>query len=86
MAVGVVDKPIFLHELSGVSWQLLWWLICKMDDACEVHGGWRVRAAIELGRDRLAIQINAKKLLAAGLIDTAPKRRHVRVLINRISG
>jgi hypothetical protein len=65
---------------------LLWWLICRMDEDGEVHGGWRKEASVAMSKDRLWIQKCAQSLRTAGLIDSEPRERRVRVLIDRIQG
>jgi hypothetical protein len=86
MAVGVEDRPIYTHPLPAGAWALLWWLICRMDERCEVRGGWRKLAADEIGHHRISMQLAAKMLVEAGLIECEPRARYVKVLISRITG
>jgi hypothetical protein len=85
-AVGVKVKPIYLHELTGAAWQLLWWLILAMNEAGEVHGGWRSRAAKAIKRDRHWVGDCAYQLQDAGLIETMAHQRYVKVLARRMLG
>lgn len=57
-----------------------------MDERCEIHGGWRVLAARELGKERIWVAKCADRLLASGLVDTAPGKRYVKVLVSNIQG
>jgi hypothetical protein len=84
--VGIEDTPIYLHKLPSTSWALLWWLICKMDEDCAVHGGWRAAAARDLSKDRIWMQKCAQELRESGLIECEPRQRYAKVLISRITG
>lgn len=84
MTVGIETKPIFSHQMPGAAWQLLWWLICRMDDNCVVDGGWRTRACEEMGVERGHIGISSRKLAKEGLISTDPHARWVKVEVSRI--
>lgn len=86
MTVGVRQVAIYRHEMPSTAWQLLWWLICKMDENKEIRGGWRIAAAGAMKRDRIWIGRCAEHLLDRGLIDTAPGRRYVKVLTGNIVG
>lgn len=79
-------KPIYLVEMSGSAWQLLWWLLSRMDKNQEVHGGWRTAGARAIGRDRSWLTHNVTVLNANGLITTGPRARYVKVLVNAIRG
>ena len=83
--------PIYTLDLSGVAWQLLWWLIARMGKdgvvRCKAERtGWRRLAASEMGRDRIHVQASVRRLVAAGLIECAPKERIVRVLVRNLVG
>ena len=86
MAVGSKVRPIWTLDMPGTAWQLLWWMICRMDENGEIRAGWRVEAAGALHRHRIWIGKSAEHLQRHGLIDTAPNRRYVRVLTGNISG
>jgi hypothetical protein len=86
VTVGVKERPIYLHDMPAVAWALLWWLICKMDENCEIRGGWRIAAAGDMKKHRQWIGKCAEILQEHGLIDTAAKQRYVKVLTGRITG
>ncbi len=84
--VGVEARaPTYLHVMPGKAWQLLWWLIYRMDEHSQVLGGWRRLAASELGCDRIHIYRCAKVLLDHGFIDTRPNERSVKVIVSAIN-
>jgi aromatic ring-cleaving dioxygenase len=85
-AVGVHVPPIYTHKMPATAWQLLWWLICNMDDKQEIRGGWRIAAARDMQQDRIWMGRCANQLIEHGLIDSAPGRRIVRVLVSNIVG
>ena len=85
MTVGVTVTPIYRKEMPSAAWQLLWWLIWKMDAHCEVSGGWRAQASRELGKDRTWIGKCAESLTENGLIETSRRERRVRVLVANIT-
>lgn len=72
--------------MPAASWQLLWWLIAKMDDDAEIHEGWRAMAAKEMRRDRSWITHAAKILEQHGFIETAPRKRYCRIIVRNIAG
>jgi len=72
--------------MPSVAWMLLWWMICKMDDKCELRGGWRIAAAGELKKHRQWIGKCAEILMERGLIETAPGKRWARVIVANITG
>lgn len=78
--------PIYAHDLPAVSWQLLWWLIVKMDENCEVGDGWRKLAARDLKRDRHWLSKCGRDLMQRGLVDTGPRKRTIRVRVENIVG
>jgi hypothetical protein len=78
--------PIYRLDLTAAAWRLLWWLISNMDEKQEVHGGWRARAAREMGKDRIWIGHCAEQLNAAGLIQAEPRKRFARVVVQAIRG
>lgn len=86
MTVGVETKPIYQIEMQGVAWQLLWFLICTMNDDCTVDGGWRSKASESMGRDRQTVGIAARKLQVKGLIFTEPHSRSVKINVSAIKG
>jgi len=75
---------IFELNMPASSWALLWWLILEMDDHGEVHGGWRVRAARDMGKDRIWVGRCAMHLQRNGLIDTLPRQQSARVCVENI--
>lgn len=77
---------IYRHEMPSAAWQLLWWLICRMNKDGEVHGGWRVRASRELKKDRIWIGRCAQHLQERSLIETAPRQRSARVCKENLVG
>lgn len=78
---------IYLHEMPSAAWQLLWWLILKMDkETKQVRGGWRERAAKELKRDRVWMGRCAQHLQERNLITTEPRARWVQVNTERLVG
>jgi len=77
--------PIYAHDLPSTAWQLLWWMIAKMDEHGELRGGWRSSSARALKRHRIWIGECARRLQEAGLIETAKGRRYARVLIRNLS-
>ena len=79
-------RPIYMLEMPSASWQLLWWLIAKMNEHAEVRDGWRIAAARELRKDRTWIQRCAQVLERNGLIETAPRKRYVRIVVSNING
>ncbi len=85
VAVGVECKPIYLVEMPGASWQLLWYLICAMDENQTVNGGWRTRAAEAMGRNRIWVGHSAQRLKEHGLITTKPQARWVKVEVSVIT-
>lgn len=84
MAIGVRERPIYRQDLPATAWQLLWWLICNMDEHGELRGGWRLAATRDIGCHRQWLGACAEKLVACNLIDTGPKRRYVKVLAKNI--
>lgn len=72
--------------MPGTAFQLLWWLICAMDERQVVRGAWRTRAAREMQRDRIRVSRCAKILSEHDLIDVRPYTRGVKVLIENIRG
>ena len=86
MAIGIPAKPIYRIELPGGAWQLLWWLICEMDDKCMVRRGWRVRAARDMKHHRISVLHWVDMLHEKRLIDTHPYARGVRVNTGNITG
>lgn len=78
--------PIYMHEMPSAAWQLLWWLIAKMDEKQEVRDGWRIAASRAMRKDRTWIQKCAEVLQEKGLIETAPRKRYVRVIAQNIVG
>lgn len=84
--IEVQPEAIYRMNMPAASWQLLWWLICRMDDRCEVHGGWRVAAARDFSKDRIWVGRCAEILHEKGLIDTAPRSRWAKVLVQKIQG
>lgn len=72
--------------MPGVAWQLLWWLISRMDADAKIHDGWRATAAKEMKRDRTHLAKAAEVLQARGLIETAPRKRYVRIIVKNIQG
>lgn len=79
-------KPIYMHDMPSASWQLLWWLIAEMGDDQTIRGAWRILAARALKKDRTWIQRCAQVLEEKGLIETAPRKRYVRVIVKHIVG
>ena len=86
MTVGIKDRVIYQHELPSVAWQLLWWLICKMDDKQEIRGGWRIAATGDLKKHRQWIGRCAEILDEHGLIEAPKGKRYAKVLVSRITG
>jgi hypothetical protein len=86
VTVGVKVPPIYLIELPGTAWQLLWWLICVMDESQTVAGAWRTRAARELGRDRAWVHQCSEALAKANLITVNASPRWVKVETGNITG
>lgn len=85
-AVGLKQPPIYMHEMPATAWQLLWWMICRMDEKQEVRGGWRIEAARALKRDRIWISRCAEHLVKRNLIYTEPNKRWAQVLVRNIVG
>ncbi len=81
-----VKPPIWSLKLHATSWQLLWWLIARMDGAGLVVGGWRGEAARDMGRDRLWVAKCARMLRVAGLIRSDDYERSVTVLVDNLRG
>lgn len=77
-------QAIYRHPLSALTWRLLWWLICRMDDKAEVWGCWRGLAARELDCHRTAVLKGVAALGEAGLIEVKKSRRHCKVLVMNI--
>ena len=86
MTIGVRQKPVWRHELPSTAWQLLWWMICVMDDKQELRGGWRIAAARALHRDRIWVAHCGGVLVEHGFIDAEPGRRYAKVLVGNIIG
>jgi hypothetical protein len=84
--VSGATRPIYLIELPGTAWQLLWWLICVMDERRIVEGAWRTRAAADLHRDRPWVHLCSDQLQREGLITINAKPRWVRVETENIRG
>lgn len=80
------QPPIFSLDMPGACWQLLWWLIARMDSDARVYGGWRLRASREMKRDRIWIQHCAETLREHNLIATQARERQVRVLVANFKG
>lgn len=57
-----------------------------MDGNREVREGWRVAAARALNKDRVWIGRCAEHLRSRGLIETAPRARYAKVLVENITG
>lgn len=55
-----------------------------MDSEGRVDGGWRSRAALDMGKDRLWVGRCAQELLRCELIYTEPRSRLVRVRVENI--
>lgn len=81
-----MTEPIFKLKLSPAAWQLLWWLIARMDNRCEIRGGWRRAAAREMEGDRFWLHRCSKQLIAAGLLESPPHARWARVHVELIIG
>lgn len=81
-----MSTPIYLQEMPGTCWQLLWWMISEMDENKEVRGGWRIAAARALKKDRTWIQKCAEQLEQRGLVETAPRKRYARIIVANIQG
>lgn len=79
-------RPIYMHEMPSAAWQLLWWMIASMDDHQEIREGWRIAAARAMNKDRTWIQKCAQELEKRGLIETAPRKRYARVIVQHIVG
>lgn len=79
-------EPIFKRKLSPAAWQLHWWLISKMDNYCEVRGGWRRQASKEMCKDRYWVMRCVKQLQDNQLIETRAQARWVKVLVANITG
>lgn len=77
-------EPIYRIDMAAVAWQLLWWMLCEMDEKQLVRGGWRSRAAKAMGRERAWVGRCAGQLLEKGLIETKPGSRYVTVLAKNI--
>lgn len=75
------EQPLYKHELPGAAWQVLLWLIEKMDRNNVVTGGWRNYCALELDRNRIWVSECANKLAEQHLIETVPRSRTVKVLV-----
>ena len=52
MPIGVREQTIYLHDMPATAWQLLWWLICNMDEHQEIWGGWRIAATGDMKKHR----------------------------------
>lgn len=85
-AVGFKPRPMWQHEMPSASWQLLWWLISRMDEKHEVRGGWRVHAAGALKKDRTWISRCAEELEKRRLVATEKNARWVRVIVENFVG
>lgn len=81
-----VTVPIWKHEMPSTAWQLLWLLICRMDEEGYIRGGWRNHAAVRLKRDRQWVGRCAEHLLKRELIETQPRARWCKVLTERLVG
>lgn len=81
-----IPRPIYLQEMPGTAWQLLWWMICVMDANAELRGGWRVAASRALKREKTWIGRCAEHLSARNLIETAPGKRWAKVITKNITG
>lgn len=86
MTVGVEAKPIYRLKLNAGAHRLLWWMICRMGEDCQVSGGWRTRAAKDIGLNRAHVGECADQLEREGLIEKEPQARWVKVLASRITG
>ena len=86
MPIGVREQAIYLHDMPATAWQLLWWLICNMDEHQEIWGGWRIAATGDMKKHRQWIGKCAEILQEHNLIETAPGKRYVRVLVANITG
>lgn len=81
-----MTEPIFKLKLSPAAWQLLWWLIARMDNRCEIRGAWRNMAAKEIGGDRFWLHRCAKQLKDAGLLESPSNGRWAKVHVELIIG
>lgn len=77
-------KAIYTYNMTGVCWQLLWWLIVNMDEDAKVYGGWRQAAAKDIGRDRVWIGRCAKTLQDNELILSGTRQHWVKVNVERV--
>jgi len=78
--------PIYQHKLSAAEWRLHWWMIAKMDERGEIHGGWRTRAEADLKIARQHIYRCVNKLVRKGLIVCNSRERYARVVVDAIVG
>ena len=83
---GDQTPSIYSHTMPSLAWQLLWWLLCRMDVNNEVRFGWRAAAARDMRKDRQWLGICAGHLQKRGLIYTEPRRRYAKVLVANIVG
>jgi len=83
---AATPRPVWDHQMPGACWQLLWWLIARMDERGEIHEGWRVQAAKQMKRDRSWITKSASTLESHGFLETAPRKRYARVIVRNLVG
>lgn len=79
-------RPIYRLDMSPTSWQLLWWLVAKMDKQGYVDGGWQSISARQMGRDRTRVARSAKELYQNDLIQRFVGLRRIRVLTQNFRG
>lgn len=72
--------------MPAAAWQLLWWLIARMDEHAEIREGWRTEAAKQMRRDRSWVSHAAGILEREGFVETAPRKRYCRIIVKNIAG
>lgn len=80
------NRPIWQYDMPSAAWQLLWWLICKMDENGEVKGGWRRWAAGNLKMHEQWVGRCAQHLVKRNLLETQPRARWCKVRIDNLVG
>lgn len=84
--VGRQRTPVYRHELSAGAWQVLWWLLCNIDEQARVRRGWKSEAARQMGRHHTWVHRNVNALARSGLVEELSRPPCVKVLIDRFSG
>lgn len=83
-----MGEPLYARKLHALDHRLLWWLLAHQEVADGVPTGivrtegasWRVQAQADLKTHRPKLWAAIQRLRAAGVIESAPYSREVRIM------